>query len=478
MGRFFTELRRRKVVQFGLGYLVVGWLVIQIAIGVFPELGLPDWADALAIVLVALGFPLVIIVAWAQETQAEREAPAKNDAPQSREADPPSIAVLPFENMSDDHEQEYLADGMTEELINLLTNIPSYRITARNSSFAYKGKHPDIREVGEALGVRYVVEGSTRRVDENIRVTAQLNRSSDGTHVWSETFDRPMADIFAVQDEVVDAIFIALSSNLIEEERSRVRRVAPESLDAWGLLMRAGQIFELDRRSREEKLSLTQEALKIDPEYARANALMANLLALEALMGSRRKSEAKSREAEHHAKLALKVGQSDPDVLIRVAFAYSSLGDHRRSVSLAERAYELFGRPTIEYVNILGRAGQIDEAIALHPIVMEQSTSKEAEVSSWMMGVLLAIKGDYEGALPFALRAHDANPEGHLLIAALANLYGHLGRAPEAQEAWAKVQELVPGTTVRRFQADYRQVYGTEGAAALTDGFKKAGIED
>ena len=235
------------------------------------------------------------------EPSVEGVARQVADAPGSREADPPSIAVLPFKNMSDDREQEYLADGMTEELINLLSRIPAYRISARNSSFAYKDKSPDVRSVGQELGVRYVVEGSIRRVGGNIRVTAQLIRSSDGNHVWSETFDRPIADIFDVQDEVVEAIARTLQHRIGLEEQSRIRRIPPENLDAWGLLIRAEQIPPRDRRSRDERLSLIQQSLEIDPEFARANAMMATTLANNANLGFSRKSEATDAKVEHYA---------------------------------------------------------------------------------------------------------------------------------------------------------------------------------
>jgi adenylate cyclase len=405
-----------------------------------------------------------------------------NDAPPSREADPPSITVLPFKNMSDDREQEYLADGMTEELINLLSRIPVYRISARNSSFAYKDKSPDVRSVGQELDVRYVVEGSIRRVGGNIRVTAQLIRSSDGNHVWSETFDRPIADIFDVQDEVVEAIARTLQHRIGLEEQSRIRRIAPESLDAWGLLIRAEQIPSRGRRSRDERLSLIQQSLEIDPEYARANTMMARTLAGNANMSFSRRSEVTDEKVEHYARLALENGQSDPDILMGVALAFMSLGDREHGLPLAERARKQFGKVTTEYVRILGEAGYIDEAIEGWTKLMDESASRDADpvTHNLNMSGLYAIKGDYEEALFFAIRAHEVDPTNfYLPLGYLANIYGHLGRFDEAQEAWAKLKKILPTANVKAWQDSYQTLYGTEEAVeALTGGFRKAGIVD
>ncbi len=480
MSRFTTllgELRRRKVWLVGCVYLAASWILIQLVSVAEEPLSLPGWFDTGAFVVLGIGFPIALILAWAQETPAKSETAERAAQPASREPDPPSIAVLPFENMSDDRDQEYLADGMTEELINLLTNFQLLRVTARSSSFAYKGTSPDIRAAGQELGVRYVVEGSIRRVGDNIRVTAQLVRTSDGSHVWSNTYDRSITEIFAVQDEVVEAICDTLRVKIVQAEDRRIRAQPPASLDAWALLMRADQIIVTDRVSRDEQLSLIRESLKIDPEYARANSMMAAVLANNVVRGFTHNSDAIREQVEYHAELAMDGGQSVPGVLMNVAAAYGGMGDRQRALKLSERARELFGRPWSAHAGMLGAAGRIDEAITELKDVMAESPTSVGGGLARDMGRLLAIRGDYEEALPFAVSARDTGALDPMLHADLANLYGHLGRIEEAREAWAKAQKLAPGFTVKARQSGWRQSYGTDEAAeALTGGFRKAGI--
>ncbi len=483
MSNFFTELRRRKIWWVAGVYIAASWIIMQVVGFVEEPLRLPDWADTLAIVLLMAGLPVAIILAWAQESQAagDQTASADADEPASRKANPPSIAVLPFENMSDDKDQEYLADGMTEELINSLVQFQGWRVTARNSSFAYKGKSPDIREVGRDLGVRYVVEGSIRKVGENIRVTAQLVRTDDGTHVWSNTYDRPLNEIFMLQDEVVAAISRTLTGRLLNEEEQRATRAAPENLDAWALLIRSRSMLPIDRETRDEQLSLVQESLKIDPDYPAANAVMAFILARNINFGITRTTEDKITEARRYAERALRHGMTDVFQLGLVSNALGMLGDNRRALTLAESAYRITGRMTGNYATALGRAGRIDDAIVYFRQLMDEGGhDNEAPLFlSRGLALLLAIKGEYEEALEYTLIAQDQGPGSWLILGDLANLYGHLGQTEKALDAWAEVNKLVPGSTVRTWQNAWRQQYGTDEAVeALTGGYRKAGIED
>ncbi|TDJ10221.1 MAG: adenylyl cyclase, partial [Gammaproteobacteria bacterium] len=264
MGGFFNELKRRNVVRVAVMYLVFGWVLIQLTDILFPMFGIPEWGGRLAVILLGMGFPLALIFAWVFELTPEGVKLEKNvDRSQSvthttaRRLDlititllvfalivlgasnvanrngstggqggteveqdasagpsPESIAVLPFVNMSDDPANEYFSDGLAEELLNDLARIDALRVAGRTSSFAFKGKDTDLREIGERLNVKNILEGSVHKAGNRVRITAQLINASDGYHLWSATYERELDDIFAIQQEISSSIVKALKVTL------------------------------------------------------------------------------------------------------------------------------------------------------------------------------------------------------------------------------------------------------------------------
>ena len=200
--------------------------------------------------------------------------------------DRPAIAVLPFLNMSDDPEQEYFSDGISEDLITALSKLRWFFVIARNSSFAYKGKAVHIKQVGEDLGVGYVIEGSVRKDGDRVRITAQLNDVLTGSHVWAERYDRRVADVFAVQDEITEAIVASIEPQLYATENFHCRRNAPENLDAWGLVMRAlSHFWRMTRQDNIVAQALLEKAIAIDPNYGQALGILSSSHALCAYNG-------------------------------------------------------------------------------------------------------------------------------------------------------------------------------------------------
>jgi len=198
----------------------------------------------------------------------ERPAEAAKEPVPLPLPDKPSIAVLPFANMSDDPEQEYFADGMVEEIITALSKLRWFFVIARNSSFAYKGRAVDIKQVGRELGVRYVLEGSVRRGGNRLRITAQLVDAATGNHVWAERYDRDLADIFAVQDETTERVVAAIEPELYAAEHIRSQRKPQRSLDAWECIIRAlAHVGQSTRAGREEAEALCRRAIAIAPDY-------------------------------------------------------------------------------------------------------------------------------------------------------------------------------------------------------------------
>jgi TolB-like protein len=200
--------------------------------------------------------------------------------------DRPAIAVLPFTNMSGDHEQEYFSDGISEDIITALSKLRWFFVIARNSSFTYKGKAVHLKQVAEELGVGYVVEGSVRKGGDRVRITVQLNDVATGSHLWAEKYDRSLADVFAVQDEITEAIVAAIEPQLYAAENFRARRKPPESMDAWDLVMRAlSHYWRVTRQDNVVAQALLEKAIAIDPNYGQALGVLATSYTFSAHMG-------------------------------------------------------------------------------------------------------------------------------------------------------------------------------------------------
>jgi TolB-like protein/Tfp pilus assembly protein PilF len=312
MNQLLSELRRRNVFRVAAAYLVVGWMLIQVVTLIEAPLALPAWTDTLVIVLLGIGFPVAGLLAWAFDITPEGMRPTSNleegesATPYSGrkldygiavglvlvimmlgwqqlrphsgtptdssalDAGSASVAVLPFADMSADGDQEYFADGISEEILNVLVRLPGLRVAGRTSSFAYKGRNEDLREIGEALGVSYVLEGSVRRSGPRLRITAQLIRSEDGFHIWSETYDREMTDIFDIQDEIAAAVTgeLAASLGLVVERENSTRT---DDILAYEYYLRARPLFlERTTESTRQALTLLTMAVARDPEFSPA----------------------------------------------------------------------------------------------------------------------------------------------------------------------------------------------------------------
>jgi TolB-like protein len=339
-------------------YAVVGWLVIQVAVSTFPRLLIPGWAESLVIMYILLGFPVAIILAWAfeltpegikttkvaQEETEDSKSHAKkrnwfsflfgaavptlifgtlaiffylrsDTSSQSSKDGDKSVAVLPFANMSDDTGSEYFSDGISEELLNVLAKVPNLRVPARTSSFYFKGKNMPVQEIGEALKVQYVLEGSVRKAGEQVRITAQLVKVADGYHMWSDTFTRDLKDIFALQDEIAGLIAKQLQLELGVTPRARA--VDPE---AHRLLLEAR--FFWNQRGFEnfdKPEELLNRALEIDPDFAEAHATMAMVWVLRAVYTQLDKANDVSEELAHLRVSATRALELDPSLVEAMA---------------------------------------------------------------------------------------------------------------------------------------------------------------
>ena len=306
----FEELKRRNVFRVAAMYAVVGWLLIQIGEATFDALGLPDGSLRLLIIVVAAGFPVALVLGWIFDWTSEgvvrtpdgpEQAVARLqshrridfaiigllvlalgfsvfgpdlEGPPSGSSGLPTIAVLPFNNLSQTSEHELFSDALTEDIITLLARSPGIEVIARHSTFQYKGRSLDVRSVGRELEADYVVEGSLRQIANRVRVTAQLMDASAGTDVWAETYDRPLTDLFAIEDSVTTGIAAGVGDEVFKVQSARAAQARTQSLDAWGLTWRADQSWSV-----EDAL----EAIRLDPSYGRAHAVYARNLALRTL---------------------------------------------------------------------------------------------------------------------------------------------------------------------------------------------------
>jgi TolB-like protein len=299
-----SELRRRNVFRMAVLYAVAAWLVMQVAEVVIGLAKLPDWIGSTTLALLAIGFPIALIFSWFYELTPQGITLEKDVGPGESVADIPgrrldfivisllfaavilfaydkwwigeppdkSIAILPFVNVSSDEEMDFFSDGITDEILNSLASIRELKVAGRTSAFAFKGQNRDLRTIGDILGVQYILEGSIRRSGSTVRITAQLVHVTDGFPIWSETYDRELTDVFAVQDEISKEVVVQLEAQLLNHERKKLisRRTDPEVYDNY--LLAKQRLYRRSQMMTESAIELLDKAIAKDPDYAPAYA--------------------------------------------------------------------------------------------------------------------------------------------------------------------------------------------------------------
>lgn len=314
-----AELRRRRVYPVIGAYAVVAFILLQIGEITFDPLGLPNWAMVSLIIVVVLGFPVTVVLAWVFDitpTGIRRDFATWPQAEVATEK--ASIAVLPFVDMSPEQDQGYFCEGVAEEILNALTKIRQLSVAARTSSFQYKAGAVDVRQIGKELGVKTVLEGSVRKSKNRLRVTGQLIKASDGYHLWSKTFDEDVEDVFAIQDEIAKSIAAALLETLTPKEQSAIRTTSSRDFSAYEYYLRGRQFFKRFRKiDIEHAQQMFREAIEIDSEFALAWAGYADCHSFLIMYVDRRASY--REEANEASKRALELS---PDL----AEAHASRG--------------------------------------------------------------------------------------------------------------------------------------------------------
>jgi TolB-like protein/Tfp pilus assembly protein PilF len=511
INNFFAELKRRNVYKVAVAYAVVGWLVIQVATSTFPVLEIPNWAAKLVIAVVLLGFPIALVVAWAFEMTPEgmkrtedvspnekipqwsarkfaavivtvaviaagllcyqlirSKAPARATSANEQEK---SIAVLPFVDMSQAKDQEYFCDGISEELLDALAKVEGLRVVARTSSFAFKGKNADVSEIAQKLGVRHVLEGSLRRDGNRIRISAQLIDSRDGFHLWSDTYERELQGVFAVQDEITRAIVNALKLKLALAPAVH-QQSDPEAHD----LFLRGRYF-LNGRQMPKAIDYFKQALAKNPNdaltYAALSEAYMSLLvpfaqvapheampkaketALRALALDNTLGEAHAAlayvtffydwnwvAAEKEYKQAIELNPNDLDAHHYYSHFLMSQGRVEESLSESKRALGLSPFDVLMNLHLAWHyyyARQYDQAFDQIQKTMEMD---KRFVGPWP-GFILEQQGKYAEAIAAFEEQIQLVPAGNsTLMAGLAQAYALSGKSEAARKMIGELQEL------------------------------------
>ncbi len=392
----------------------------------------------------------------------------------------PAVAVLPFENIGGDPDQEYFADGLTEDIITALSLWKSFPVIARNSTFAFKGQSLDVREVATNLGARYVVEGSVRKSGDRIRVTAQLIDAATGHHVWAERFDRELKDIFALQDEITQRIAATIEPELGRFEQRRSAAKHPTSLDAWDYCQRGMYLlYTFTKEGTEQARDMFLRAIELDSTYSQAHTGLAYSYHLDILHAYTDSREDSIAQLLRHARQGVALDDMDSYAHVILAFAYRWARQHDLAVAEAERAVELNPNDAWAYGtlgNILDLVGKPQEGI---PYLKQSLLLNPRDVHSHFMMTIVARaylnSREYESAVEWARNAINRDPDharAHLFLAASL---GHLGRSAEAHTALDDCNRVNPDFARRWTQ--WREYRKDEDNDHFLAGLRKAGWE-
>jgi adenylate cyclase len=474
---FFAELKRRKVFKIGAAYLIVAWLAVQAASIGFPAFDAPPWALRIFILIALLGFPIAVVMAWVFDVTPEgvkldadtsgskrlfaaaallvllalgwyfygQPSFRKGDAVTPIVTDQNSIAVLPFANMSGKADEDYFSDGMTEELLNVLAKVPQLKVVARTSVFQFKGKGGDIREIGRKLGVTNIVEGSVRRDGPEVRITAQLVRVADGFHIWSETYDRKLESVFALQDQIARRIADALKLSL--GVAAPVTARAPIDPQAYDEYLK-GRALLRQRNDLPSAIAHLKAAVAKAPEFAAGWSSLSLTYEVSFWYTPHMTLAFQTELLAGEAAAAERAAALDPDAattehalgnVARAQFKFALAEGHYLRAMQIDPSY-----PDVreDYAELLYEVGRVeDSALAARQLVKLDPYFVVGWVRLWDSAAALDRRGEVEESVR-QLRA--INPENWAGKFGLLDYALDYGRADEARAALADIETHWP----------------------------------
>ena len=407
----------------------------------------------------------------ARPVRAYRVATSARGAITRHDADPPlpdkpSIAVLPFQNISGDPEQEYFADGMVEEIITALSRIRWLFVIARNSSFTYKGRAIDVKQVGRELGVRYVLEGSVRRAGGRVRITAQLIDAASGAHLWADRFDGSLEDVFDLQDKVASSVAGVIEPALQTAETARSAHRPTNDLTAYDLYLRAYSMALSSGKQFPDALGLLEQAIARDPRYGPALAQAAVCCVRLVVDGRSTDPDADALKGADFARRALEVAGDDPAIMANAAQALAYFGEDIGAMkALVDRALVLnpnFARGWHISGGLRMWAGEPDVAIEHVEIALRLSPRARVGSSIAFMGRAYFLNRRFDDAVPKLLLAIQEDPSSPEPYRSLASCYAHMGRLDEAREVLKRLRAITPVVVPRATpyrDAEQRELY-------------------
>jgi TolB-like protein/class 3 adenylate cyclase len=420
----------------------------------------------------------------ARPLRVYRIAIAERPLPKARQpsSDKPSLAVLPFQNMSGDADQEYFVDGIVEEITTAISRLPRLFVIARNSSFTYKGRTVDVRQVARELGVRYVLEGSLRKSVSRVRITGQLIDAATSAHIWADRFDSALNDIFELQDQVASSVVGAIEPRLRLSEIARATRKPTESLDAYDLYLRSlAEFHKYSEDGMRAAVALLKRALVIDPAYAPAAAMVGFCRGLQKAHGWQPLSDVEIAEGLHLARQALETGKDDPEALWMAGDAISILArDHATAAGAIDRALKLNPNSAHAWM----ARGWV-ECFQNHPQPAIEALERAIQLSpldplgyffSGGMALAHLALGHYQEAMEWADRLWREYPRYTPALRFKLVACAHLGRFEEARTGVEQLLEIEPKSTIARSRAN--TLYPAEIFAVFEEGYRKAGLPE